>query len=284
MLDAAQHLAAGLHHHIGGVLFQVLAEGIVGGEEEPGLKTRLDGGEPGDVGLPKRVVGIMHGVGTAGLVAEADRGRARIHHDLVARFRDLAGGQRGRGRRHVVQHLDALVIEHVARDAGGKVGLVEMIGGDDLDLASQHLAAKILHRHLRGGLRARPGDIGVKPGHVENAAELERRLALRQCRRRRHRQHRGEHACNCSLHGRPPLSAAALPAALNFALPTIMPHGINSGKALTFSVKRNDATTARVGWVERSETHQLRKGDGYRFANPSCAPARRSHRQRPAPA
>jgi hypothetical protein len=36
------------------------------------------------------------------------------------------------------------------------------------------------------------------------------------------------------------LSAAALPAALNFALPAIMPHGIHSGKALTFSVKRND--------------------------------------------
>jgi hypothetical protein len=50
------------------------------------------------------------------------------------------------------------------------------------------------------------------------------------------------------------LSAAALPAALNFALPTIMPHGINSGKALTFSVKRNDQRP--VGWVERSDTHQ----------------------------
>jgi hypothetical protein len=35
------------------------------------------------------------------------------------------------------------------------------------------------------------------------------------------------------------LSAAALPAALNFALPAIMPHGIHSGKALTFSVERN---------------------------------------------
>jgi hypothetical protein len=31
-----------------------------------------------------------------------------------------------------------------------------------------------------------------------------------------------------------------LPAALNFALPAIMPHGIHSGKALTFSVERND--------------------------------------------
>ncbi len=207
MLDAAEHLAAGLHHHIGGVLFQVLAERIIGGEEEPGLETGLDGGEPGDVGLPKRVVGVMHGVGTAGLVAQADRGRAGIHHDLVARLRDLAGGQRGGGRRHVVQHLDTLVVEHVARDAGGKVGLVEMIGRDDLDLASQHLAAKVLHRHLRGGLRARAGDIGIKPGHVENAAELQRRLALRQRRGRRHCQYSGDNACCCSFHGGLPVHA-----------------------------------------------------------------------------
>ena len=53
-----------------------------------------------------------------------------------------------------IDHLDALVVEHVARDAGGEVGLVEMVGGDDLDLAAQHLAAEILHRHLRRGLAA----------------------------------------------------------------------------------------------------------------------------------
>ena len=146
------HLAAGLQHDIGGVLFQVLAEGIVGGQEVPGFETRLDGGEPGDVRLRKRVIGIMHGVGTARLVAETDRGRTAVYHDLVARFRNLAGSQRGSGSRHVVQHLHALVVEHVARDAGSKIGLVEMIGGDDLDLAAQHLAAEILHRHLRGRL------------------------------------------------------------------------------------------------------------------------------------
>ena len=53
-----------------------------------------------------------------------------------------------------------------------KIGLVEMIGRDDLDLAAQHLAAEILRRHLRGGLAAGPGDIGVEPGHVEDGAEF----------------------------------------------------------------------------------------------------------------
>ena len=53
-----------------------------------------------------------------------------------------------------------------------KIGLVEMVGGDDLDLAPEHLAAKILRRHLGGHLGARPGDIGIKPGHIEQAAEF----------------------------------------------------------------------------------------------------------------
>ena len=61
-----------------------------------------------------------------------------------------------------IDHLDALVVEHVAGDVGGKVGLVEMIGGDDLDLAAEHLAAKILRRHLRRGLAAGAGDVGVE--------------------------------------------------------------------------------------------------------------------------
>ena len=91
-----------------------------------------------------------------------------------------------------------------------------MIGRDDLDLASQHLAAKVLHRHLRGGLRAHAGDIGIKPGHVENATKLERRLALRQRHSRRHCQYSGDNACCCSFHGGLPVDAT-LPAALKFS-------------------------------------------------------------------
>ena len=172
---------------------------------------------------------IMDGVGTAGLVGEADRARAVEHDDLVARLRDLAGGERGGGRRDVEDHLDALVVEHVAGDVGGEVGLVQMIGRDDLDLAAEHLAAEILRRHLRGGLAARPGDVGIEARHVEDAAELERRLALRQRRGRRHRQRRGENACNCSLHEGLPVTRRI---ACGFEIfGAIMPHGVSSGKA-----------------------------------------------------
>ena len=194
MAHAAQHLAAILHHHIGGVLFQRLSEGIVGGQEEPGVEAGLDGRKPRHIGLPVGIVGVVHGVGTAGLIGERDRGRAVENDELVACFRDLARGERRCGRRDIEDHFHALVVEHVAREAGRDVGLVEMVGGDDLNLAAQHLAAKILHRHLGRGLAAGAGDVGIKPGHVEDAAELERRFCLRKGGACRQRQHRCEDA------------------------------------------------------------------------------------------
>ncbi len=47
-----------------------------------------------------------------------------------------------------------------------------MIRSYDLNLAAQHLAAEIFRRHLRGGLAARPGDVGVETGHIEDATEF----------------------------------------------------------------------------------------------------------------
>ena len=192
MPHAAQHLAAILQHHIGGVLFQRLSEGIVGGQEEPAVEAGLDGRKPRHIGLPIRIVGVVHGVGTARLVGERDRGRSVENDELVACFCDLARGKRRCGSRDIEDHLHALVVEHVARQAGRDVGLVEMVGDDDLDLAAEHFAAEILHRHLRRGLAAGPGDVGIEPGHVENAAEFQRRFCLRQRGRRGERQQRCE--------------------------------------------------------------------------------------------
>src|SRR5258708_1903455 len=48
---AAEHFATGLQHHIGGVLFEILTEGVVGGQEVPAIKALLDGGETGHIGL-----------------------------------------------------------------------------------------------------------------------------------------------------------------------------------------------------------------------------------------
>jgi hypothetical protein len=207
MPHGTQHLAARFQHHIGGVLFEILSEGVIGGQKVPAIEALLDGGEASHIGLAEGVEHIMNRIGAAGFVGEPDRAGAVEYHDLVARLCNLAGGERGGGRGDVEQHLDALIVQHVTGDVGGKVGLVLMIGRDDFDLAAQHFAAEILGRHFRGGLRARPGDIGIQAGHVENAAELERRLALRQRHRRRHRQNRGDNACCCSSHGGLPVHA-----------------------------------------------------------------------------
>ena len=87
---------------------------------------------------------------------------------------------------HVEDHLDALIVEHVAGDVGGQIGLVEVIRHHDLDLAAKHLATEILDRHPGRGLAARSGDVGIQTGHVEDAAEFQRRLVLR------HRRGRGQ--------------------------------------------------------------------------------------------
>src|SRR5436305_1836805 len=120
---------AALLHDVGGVLFQILPERIIRGEEEPGIEALLDRRTAGHIGLRERVEYVVHGIGTAGLVGEPDRAGSVEDHDPVARFRDFAGGECGGGSRDVEQHFDVLVVEHVARDVGGKIGLVEMVGG-----------------------------------------------------------------------------------------------------------------------------------------------------------
>ena len=184
----------------------------------------------------------MHGIGTAGLVGEPDRARAVEHVDLAARLRDFERGQRGRRRRHVEQHFDTLIVEHVAGDVGGKIGLVEMIGRDDLDLAAEHLAAEIFHRHFRSHLAAGPGDVGVETGHIEDAAELERRLCLRQRRGGRHRQCAAKMPATtrfmkASLSAALPAASFLLPRSCRMA-PTAARRAAGAAR-MRFSAKRN---------------------------------------------
>jgi hypothetical protein len=90
-----------------------------------------------------------------------------------------------------------------------------MVGDDNLDLAAQHLAAKILHRHLGRGLAAGAGDVGVKARHVQDAAEFQRRLALGLSCWRAEREQRRRHRGKKSLHPR------TSPLARSFARPCI---------------------------------------------------------------
>jgi hypothetical protein len=181
-----------------------MAEGIIGGNEEPGVEALLDRGEPGHIGLRVGVKDVVNGVGAAGFVGEPDRSGSVEDDNLVAGFRDLTGGERRCGRGDIIDHLDALIVDHVAGDIGGKVRLVEMVRRENLDLAAQYLAAEIRRRHFRGGLRARTGNVGIKPGHVEDAAELERRLILRERRWGGGHQHHAKKAGKNPFHANLP--------------------------------------------------------------------------------
>lgn len=79
---------------------------------------------------------VVDGVGTTQASLDSRIEPGPLNMMILPRFRDLAGGGRGGGGRDVENHLDALVVEHVARNVGSKVGLVEMVGDDDLDLAA----------------------------------------------------------------------------------------------------------------------------------------------------
>src|SRR5690242_14600918 len=81
-----------------------------------------------------------------------------IDRDPVLLLRDLLDGEsRARGG-DVHQRVEMLRVEPLARLRRGDVGLVLMVGRDDLDRLAEHLPAEILDRHLGCRLAAGAGD------------------------------------------------------------------------------------------------------------------------------
>src|ERR1700739_3933294 len=122
MASVAQHLAAVLLDDIGGVALERMAEGIVGGDEEPGVLACLDHRLAGDVGERIGVVGPVHRVGRAGGTGGVGGAATGIDVDLVL----LAGQRRDRqrygGGRHVENRVDLLVVVPVPGDGNADVG------------------------------------------------------------------------------------------------------------------------------------------------------------------
>ncbi len=178
MLHTADNLAARLGDDVRGVALQFLAECVVGREEEPAIEAALHRGEAGDAGQRVGVVGVVDDVGTARLVGQPDRAGTIEHDDLAARPGHFRRSQRRGGASHIDDGLDTLVVEHLTGEIRGQIGLVEMVGDHDLDLAPENLAAEILNGHLGCGLAARPRNVGKQAGHVEDGAQFQRRGAL----------------------------------------------------------------------------------------------------------
>ena len=171
--DLAQHLAAVLQHDGFGVALQRQPERVVGGQEEPGVAARLDDRAAGAVGEHPGVVGPVHGIGRACLAGQIRRGRTGGQEHLALVAGDLVDRERDAGIGNVDDDVDLVDVVPLARDAGADVGLVLMVGGDDLDLVAALFDARILDGHPRRRDRARAGQVGVQARHVGQDADLD---------------------------------------------------------------------------------------------------------------
>jgi hypothetical protein len=123
----------------------------------------------------------VNGVGRAFAAGEECRaGAGREHHAIVVAD-DLVHCQRNRGIGKIRDHVHAFVLDPSPGDGGAEVGLVLMIGGNDLDLAAGGLAAMVLDCELCGEDRARSLIIGIDPGHVVHHPNAHHAAGLRQC-------------------------------------------------------------------------------------------------------
>jgi len=123
-------------------------------------------------------------------------GPGRQEH-LVLLPHHLVDGERDPGIRDVDDHVDLVAVDPRARDAGADVGLVLVVGADDLDLHVLLRGGEILHRLAGGEHRALPAEIGVEPRHVVEHADPDHAVAILGAR-----GPAGGHRGNCRQPGR----------------------------------------------------------------------------------
>ena len=110
MSDRAQHLAAVLRDHRGGIAFQRMAEGIVGGEEEPAVAAAL-----GDLlgGADGKRAGVEHplqGVGRAELAVEVGGAGGVDDQQFLFFVGDILHREPDRRDRHVDDEVNLIAI------------------------------------------------------------------------------------------------------------------------------------------------------------------------------
>jgi hypothetical protein len=98
----------------------------------------------------------------------------RVDEGLVLLLGDLRDGERHRGGRHVEHRVDAVAVVPLPGDGGADIGLVLVVGGDDLDLQPLRLRLEVLDRHAGGHHRALAGGIEVDARAVVQDADLHR--------------------------------------------------------------------------------------------------------------
>ena len=156
-----------------GVGLELVAERVVGGDQIPfGAGLGQVVGDPGDldIGVPHPLDDM---VGLAGIAGQA-RGAAGEQADPVLVLQQRRDRELQRGVGHVGEDVDALPVDPFAGDRRADIGLVLVVGRDDLDLHARAFGLQaVLDRHAGGGDRALAGDVGIDAGHVGQHADLD---------------------------------------------------------------------------------------------------------------
>ena len=166
MLARAQHLAAVLLDVVGGLGLDALAEREIHRDEIPVLAAARHHRRRGGVAGRPDVVDPLDGVRRAGLAGEigACGRRRQKRHPRIAQQR--IDGEADRGIGHVDHGVDVVDVEPFAHDRRADIGLVLVIGVDDLDLDVLAAAVEILRGHPRRFHRAHA--VGV----LEDAGDI----------------------------------------------------------------------------------------------------------------
>ena len=170
----AHHLAAGGLDHLGGIGLQLLAERVVGRQEEPGLAALLDHRVAGALGQRHRVVGPMHRVGRALVVGER-RGRGADDDERLLLLGGHLGHRQGRaGVGAADQHVQVPCVSNHSRAlVAGHVRLVLVVRRQDFDLLAVDRAAHVRDGHPDGFHAALAVEVGIHAGHVRDDADAD---------------------------------------------------------------------------------------------------------------
>ena len=166
MAHGAEHLAAKFCHESAGILLQGVTKGIIGGNKEPALATARNDGLCGNLTRGVCVINVVDAVRSAGLVGQFSAACTGVHGDPFLVPRQFLHRQGAARVQQAGNHIHLLIVNPLAGLGGGDIGLVLMVGADNLNRLTQHLPAKILDRHLHSHLGAFSSERGVDPRHV----------------------------------------------------------------------------------------------------------------------
>ena len=167
----AQHLAAVGQHHLGRRFLQLRAEGVIGGNEEPGLAALLDDGAGRAIAERGGVVGVVDGVGRAIDARERGAARADGEEGNFFRRRNLGHGDAHAGVRSAEHQGQAVLIGPFAKLGRADIRLVLMIDAEHRDLFAEHRAAEIGDGHVDGVDAGLAHDVRIDARHVVDIAD-----------------------------------------------------------------------------------------------------------------